>query len=148
VISMDLAARFAMYADDFERSYADRNWARLRSYFTSDAVYECKSPEALAFRVVGRDAVLARFETVTDAFDRRFDSRSISFAPAMVEGQRVSISGVVLYTLSGTPPFHLPFSELADYRSGQIVRLEDTASPEAIGELADWMARYGDRLQR
>lgn len=69
---MDLAARFTAYANDFERSYADRDWARLGPYFASDAIYECRAPEVLAFRVVGRAAILNRFETVTDAFDRGF----------------------------------------------------------------------------
>ena len=147
-MSIDLAARFAAYADDFERAYVDRNWARLGPYFADDAVYECRSPPALAFRVVGRAAILERFADVTDAFDRRFDSRSISFAPARVDGQRVSITGVVVYTLAGAPPFRLPFTELADYRGAAIAHLEDAASPEALAELADWMGRYGERLQR
>ena len=147
-MSMDLAARFHAYADDFERSYADRNWARLAPYFASDAVYECKNPEALAFRVEGRTAILARFESVTEAFDRRFDSRSISFASTAVEGQTVSVTGMVLYTVSDAPPLRLPFTEFAEYRGGEIIRLEDTATVEAIGEVAEWMARFADRLQR
>jgi hypothetical protein len=143
---MDLAARFISYADDFERAYADRNWQRLAPYFTADAVYECKQPEALAFRVVGRGAILERFATVTDAFDRRFDSRTITFGPPRVDGARVSITGVVLYTLSDAPPLRLPFTEVALYRAAEIVHLEDASTDEALAAVADWMARYGDRL--
>ena len=147
-MSMDLAARFRAYANDFERSYADRTWARLAAYFASEAVYECKSPEALAFRVEGRAAILARFESVTEAFDRRFDSRAISFASTAVEGQTVTVTGLVLYTVSGAPPLGLPFTEFAEYRGGEIVRLEDAATVEAFGEVTEWMARFADRLQR
>lgn len=145
---MDLTARFHTYADDFERSYADRNWARLAPYFAADAVYECKSPEALAFRVEGRAAILARFESVTEAFDRRFDSRSLKFASTAVEGQTVTVTGLVLYTVSDAPPLRLPFTEFAEYRGGEIIRLEDAASVEAFGEVTEWMARFADRLQR
>jgi hypothetical protein len=132
---MNLAARFTAYATDFERSYADRDWARLGPYFAGDAVYECRAPEMLAFRVVGRAAILERFATVTEVFDRRFDSRSMSFEPAVVDGQRVSITGLVVYALSGAPDFRLPFSEVAEYRGTEIVHLEDASSPEALSEL-------------
>jgi len=147
-MSMDLAARFHAYADDFERSYADRDWARLAPYFASDAVYECKSPEVLAFRVEGRAAILARFESVTEAFDRRFAARSISFASTAVEGQTVTVTGLVLYTVADAPPLRLPFTEFAEYRGGEIIRLEDAATVEAFGEVTEWMARFADRLQR
>src|SRR5262245_38264747 len=116
VTRMDLAGCFTAYADDFERSYADGNWLRLEPYFASDAVYECREPAVLAFRVVGRAAIFERFATVTAAFDRRFDSRSIRIGPPTVAGARVVVTGVVLYTLSGAPLLELPFSETATYR--------------------------------
>ena len=143
---MDLAARFREYADAFERSYADREWARLASYFAADAIYECVTPEILAFRVVGRAAILERFASVSDAFDRRFDSRTLHIDELHTDGDRVAVRGAVVYTLRDAPPVRLPFTEIAEYRSGEIIRLEDGASPADIAALADWMARYGQRL--
>jgi len=148
VTRMDLAGRFVSYADDFERSYADGDWLRLEAYFASDAVYECREPAALAFRVVGRAAIFERFAAVTAAFDRRFDSRSIRVGPPTVAGARVSVTGVVVYTLSGAPPLALPFSETATYRGAEIVHLEDASSDAALADVAEWMARYGDLLPR
>jgi hypothetical protein len=148
VTHMDLAARFTRYADDFERAYADGNWRRLETYFAPDAIYECRNPAPLAFRVVGREAIVQRFASVTDAFDRRFDARSISFEPPTVEGMGVSITGIVLYTVGGAPPLRLPFTETATYRETQIIHLEDASTDVAMVEVADWMAHHGDRLRR
>ncbi len=144
---MDLAARFLAYANDFEHSYADRNWDRLAPYFAADAVYESAVPAALAFRVEGREAILARFAMATDAFDRRFDSRTLRLDPPRLSEQRVTVTGVATYGLAGAPSFSLPFAEVADYRGDEIVRLEDSAAPECVQQLADWMARYGSRLR-
>jgi SnoaL-like domain len=143
---MDLVARFEAYANDFERSYADRDWSRLASYFAADAVYECREPQELAFHVEGRDAILARFDEVANAFDRRFDSRSMTLDPPREQGTHVSVTGVAIYTLAGAPALRLPFSEVAEYRRAEIVRLEDASTAEAIGAVAEWMARYGARL--
>lgn len=141
---MDLTAQFLAYAHDFERSYADRDWRRLGPYFAADAVYECSTPAELAFRVEGRDAILARFEMATDAFDRRFDSRALQLDPPHASGQRVSVTGLVVYTLAGAAPFRLPFAEVADYRGDEIVRLEDSATAEDVRRLLDWMAQHGN----
>ena len=143
---MDLAARFLAYAGDFERSYADRNWDRLAPNFAADAVYESAVPAELAFRVEGREAILARFAMATDAFDRGFDSRLLQLDPPRVSAERVAVTGVVVYTVAGAPSFSLPFTEVAGYRGDEIVHLEDSAAPECVQQLADWMARYGSRL--
>jgi hypothetical protein len=142
----DLAARFREYADAFERSYADGRWARVAAYFSADAVYECVAPESLAFRVVGRAAILERFATVCDAFDRRFDSRSMQIDELRVDAERVSVRGVVIYTLCDAPPLCLPFTETAEYRGEQIIRLEDGADAADVVAIATWMAQYGQRL--
>ena len=143
---MDLAQRFRAYANDFERSYADRQWSRLGPYFAVDAIYECRAPESLAFRVVGRAAILERFALVTDAFDRRFESRTMHVDEPLAQGERVSIRGVVVYTVRDAPLLRLPFAEVAEYRSGEIIHLEDSASPSDVVAIGEWMARYGDRL--
>jgi len=144
---MDLVQRFIDYANDFERSYADGDWCRLAQYFASDAVYESATPEPLAFRVTGRSAILERFRAASDAFDRRFDSRCLSFAPPRAEGTRVTIEGEVVYGVAGVPPFRLPFREVAEYRGGEILRLEDTAPAEVVDELGRWMAQHGAKLR-
>ena len=143
---MDLVARFQAYVSDFERSYADGDWSRLGPYFAPDAVYDSVAPEPLGFRVVGRAAILEHFANVTAMFDRRFDTRVMHTEPPYVEHRRVALRGVVVYTLRDTPPLRLPFSEIAEYRSGEIVRLQDSASPEDVRVLTEWLAMYGDRL--
>jgi hypothetical protein len=145
---VDLAARFQEYADDFERSYADRDWPRLGRYFAADAVYECTSPPELAFRVEGRAAILSRFEQMTDGFDRIFASRTMRLDPPHRSGERVTVRGVVVYAVAGAPPFELPFTEVAEFRGDEIVRLEDAAAPETVRRMTEWLALYGDRLVR
>jgi SnoaL-like domain len=145
---MDLATRFQAYADDFERSYADGDWLRLAPYFTDDAVYECVSPPELAFRVEGRAAILARFEEVTNTFDRTFASRTMRFDLPHQSGRHVTIGGVVVYAAPDAPPFELPFTEIAEFRGAEIVRLEDAAGPETAARMREWFALYGDRLAR
>src|SRR5262249_22684159 len=73
---------------------------------------------------------------------------SIRIGPPTVAGARVSVTGVVVYTLSGAPPLGLPFSETATYRGAEIVHLEDASSDAALADVAEWMARYGDLLPR
>ena len=143
---MDLVTRFQSYVSDFERSYGDGDWSRLSAYFAADAVYESVAPAPLGFRVVGRPAILEHFASVTEAFDRRFDTRVMHTDPPRAERGHVSLRGLVIYTLRDTPPLRLPFTEIAEYRDGEIVRLEDTATPEDIRALSDWMTQYGGRL--
>jgi hypothetical protein len=145
---IDLAARFQDYADAFERAYMDRDWSQLERYFAADAVYECVSPPELAFRAEGRGAILARFAAVTDGFDRTFASRTIRLEPPHQSGERVTVRGVVVYAVPSTPPFELPFTEVADFRGDEIVRLEEIAAAETVHRMADWLTRYGDRRTR
>jgi hypothetical protein len=51
-----------------------------------------------------------------------------------------------VYTVRDAPPLRLPFAEIAEYRSAEIIRLEDSASPSDVLALGEWMARHGDRL--
>jgi hypothetical protein len=145
---IDLAARFQEYAEDFERAYVDRDWLRLAHYFAVDAVYECVSPPELAFRAEGRAAILARFEAVTDGFDRTFASRTMRLEPPRRSGERVTASGIALYTVPDAPPFELPFTEVADFRGDEIVHLEDIAVAETVLRMAEWLTLYGDRRRR
>ena len=50
----------------------------------------------------------------------------------------------MMVTLAEVPV--LPFAEVAEYRSGEIIHLEDSASPSDVVAIGEWMARYGDRL--
>ena len=143
---MDLARPFQAYARRLRTILCRPRLVRLGPYFAIDAVYECRSPESLSFRVDGRAAILERFALVTDGFDRTFDSRTIRFDAPRVEGERVSIRGAVVYTLGDAPPLRLPFAEVADYRGGEIIRLEDCAEPADILALGAWMVEFGDRL--
>ena len=82
---MSIADCYRAYAEAFEESLADDDWSRLEQYFTDDAVYR---PDGTpASDVTGRDAVLARLKGGVDQFDRRMDSREISFTTD-VDGDR------------------------------------------------------------
>jgi hypothetical protein len=70
------------------------------------------------------------------------------FDPPRRSGQHVTISGVVVYAVPGAPPFELPFTEVAEFRGGEIVHLEDAAPPETARRMGEWFALYGDRLTR
>ena len=80
---MNIGARFMAYAADFEQTYADDDWGRLRGHFCDDAVYEVKSP-SFPCRLVGTEAIFAGMKRSVDGFDRKFDSRSISVKGAPV----------------------------------------------------------------
>src|SRR5262249_62051485 len=74
---MSLVERYRAYAADFERTFADDDWSRLKQYFTEDATY---STPANGLRVSGREADLALLGTAAFKFDRRFATRSLSTA--------------------------------------------------------------------
>src|SRR5678816_3177764 len=40
---MNIMEQFITYAGDFEKTFGDDDWTRLRRYFADDAVYEVKS---------------------------------------------------------------------------------------------------------
>ncbi len=139
---MDLLQRFAAYAADFEKTFEDDDWTRLKDYFAEDAIYTIKGTP-FDCKVRGRDAIFRAIKKSIDGFDRRFDKREIAPGAApVVEGNRVTFSGSGRYEKEGVDTLTILLSETAEVNeTGLIVSLEDVY-PEGQEEMLRWLERY------
>src|SRR5262245_8149981 len=138
---MGIQDRYLEYADAFEKSYDDDDWSRIDQYFTENAVYE---GEPLAS---GRAAVLARLKNGVDNFDRRMDSRSLSFEKPSVKGDTVTVRWKAKYTKKGLPDLAISGLEHAKFDGNRIQTLRDEFDPPAQKAMGDWMQKHGKALQ-
>jgi SnoaL-like domain len=138
---MGIQDRYLEYADAFEESYEDDDWSRIEQYFTENAVYE---GEPLAR---GRAAVLARLKNGVDNFDRRMDSRTLSFDKPTVKGDTVTVRWKATYTKKGLPDLTISGAELAKFDGNRIQTLRDEFDPAAEKSMGDWMQKHGKSLQ-
>jgi hypothetical protein len=142
---MSIKDRYQAYADAFEESLEDDDWARLEEYFTEDAVYRPDGTEES--QIAGRDAVMQRLKGGVDQFDRRMDSREIEFTKELrEEGSCVEADWKVRYTKSGTPDVEITGTETAEFRDDRIYILSDAFEPEAQSNIEGWMRDYGKTL--
>ena len=140
---MDIMQSFMAYAGDFERTYADDDWARLQAYFADDAVYAVESA-TFGCRLVGPAAILAGIRKSVSGFDRRFDEREIAVVSGPdVEGDEMRIGWTVTYRKAGMAPFVLRGRSAVRYRDGVIAALTDSYEPAVERELADWQRANG-----
>ena len=101
---MDVIKRFTEYADDFEKTFADDDWSRLRQYFTDDAVYEGVGSDAFSFKAEGIDAVLAHMKSSLDGFDRKFATRTLELTSDLAaDDDQVSFDWKGIYSVAGAP---------------------------------------------
>ncbi len=138
---MGIQDRYTDYADAFERSYEDDDWSRIEQYFTEDAVYE-GDPVAR-----GRDAVLARLQNGVNGFDRRMDSRTLTFEKPTVDGNTVTVRWKAAYTKQGLPNLQISGREFATFKGDRIATLRDEFDPAAQQAMGDWMQKHGKALQ-
>jgi hypothetical protein len=138
---MAIRERYLAYADAFEKSYVDDDWSRIEPYFTDDATY-VGEPSAR-----GREAVLAKLKGGVDAFDRRMDSRKISFEEPTVEGNTLRVRWKGLYTKRGLPDLAISGAEIAEFQGDRIALLRDEFDPEAQKAMGEWMTKHGAALQ-
>jgi hypothetical protein len=138
---MGIQDRYLEYADAFEESYEDDDWSRIEQYFTENAVYE---GEPLAR---GRAAVLARLKNGVDNFDRRMDSRTLSFDKPTVKGDTVTVRWKATYTKKGLPDLTISGAELAKFDGNRIQMLRDEFDPAAEKAMGDWMQKHGKTLR-
>ena len=135
---MDIMQSFMAYAGDFERTYVDDDWTRLRRYFADDAVYEVQSKQ-FGCRLVGPDAILAGMKRSVNGFDRRFEQREIAVVDGpVVEGDEMRVGWQVTYRKAGLAPFVLRGRSSARYRDGVIAQLTDSFGADLEVELAEW----------
>ncbi len=139
---MDPLQRFAAYAADFEKTFADDDWTRIKGYFAEDAIYTVRGTP-FDCEVRGRDAIFRAIKKSIDGFDRRFDKREIApDATPVVEGNRVTFSGSGRYEKEGVDTLTIRLSETAEFdETGRIVSLEDVY-PEGQDEMLRWLERY------
>jgi hypothetical protein len=144
---MNPIQRFGEYAAAFEKSFESDDWSHVEPYFADDAVYEIVDGGPIGGLFEGRDAVLGYFKKVLDAFDRRFDSRSLELlaGPEIRDGE-VWMHWRGTYTLAGAPDLVIEGFETVRFEGDRIARLEDRY-PEGAGEsMAAYMSAHGDEL--
>ncbi len=140
---MGIIENFMTYAGEFEETFKDDNWERLRRFFTDDAVYSVRNI-SFACELRGPDAILAGLKKSLDGFDRRFESRSIEIVgePELTDDS-ISISWRVTYTLGDAPPYLLEGRSSARYADDLLVELIDSY-PEGTDErAAEWIDENG-----
>lgn len=123
---MDPLQLFGAYAAEFEETFKDDNWERLRDYFHPDVRYVVAG-SPFDCDIQGRDAVFSGLKKALDGMDRRFDQRDITPKGApLVDGNTVVLSADVHYQKAGLPGLSFSLSETAEYDdAGKIIRLQD-----------------------
>lgn len=116
---------FMQYAAEFEKTYLDDNWERLRPFFAEDASYEIKG-DCSPCLLTGVDAILQGTKKSVNGLDRRFEQREIIPGSDMrSDEETMSISWKAKYTSEGFEPlFLIGFTELV-CRGGKILSLSD-----------------------
>jgi hypothetical protein len=145
---MSKIPRFAQYAAAFEKAYATNDFSAIEPFFTEDAVYEVKDvPPPLGGVQAGRDAILAYFPRVLDAFDRRFATREVKLLDGPREdGDSVWIRGAAIYTAAGVPDLYFELEEQAWFDGDRIRRLEDRYGRIQADALIEYARTHGPKL--
>lgn len=143
---MNILQQFLAYAGDFEKTYADDDWTRLRQYFAEDAVYEVKA-QSFGCKLQGRDAILKGIKKSLDGFDRKFDGRKIKVSSGPdVDETEIRMSWEVTYTKPGWTPYVLSGRSVARYADGKIVYLSDAYEPSVEEAGVTWQRVNGVQL--
>lgn len=139
---MDYIQRFLAYAQDFEKTYKDDDWQRLRQHFADDAVYEVKN-SPVACRLEGCDAILKGIRKSLDGFDRKFTVRRIEVraAPELLENG-VAVAWAGIYEKEGVGSVTITARTEARYDGDRILYMTDAYDPPSA-ESFDWFRRYG-----
>jgi hypothetical protein len=141
----DILERFLAQGRDFERTFLDDDWSRMKQHFAADAVYEALGPGGERF--VGRAELLAALRRAITNFDRRCDSRTlVTTAGLFCEGVEVKREWACTFTLGGAPDLRIEGSERAVYRGELIELLQERLMPESRLSLNAWIAAFGTRL--
>jgi hypothetical protein len=143
---MDTMQRFMAYAADFEKTFEDDDWSRVKPYFADDAVYAVKGA-AFACKLTGPDAICAGIKKSLDGFDRKFDRRDIEVVgQPEVDGDEITLSWKVLYQKEGLASYTLPGRSTVRYRDGKIAYLSDSYDPSVNETFIAWQRDNGFAL--
>ena len=144
---MSKIARFGAYAAAFEKAFENDDWSVVEPFFTEDAVYDAGELPHFGGRIEGRDAILAHFKTVLDAFDRRFESRGIELTEGpFEEGDTVRIVGSAIYRSPGVPELVLSLEERATFEGDRIALLEDIYDRAKADEATAYIEAHREKL--
>lgn len=137
---------FMAYAREFEITYEDDDWQRLRKYFADDAVYEVKNV-SYACRLEGPDAIFAGIKKSLDHFDRPMDSRKIDvLSPPAVDGDSLSVDWAVTYTRGDAPPVRVSATTPCTIVDRRITYLADAYHEGQEELLRAWLDEYAPDL--
>ena len=144
---MDLRARFAQFADDFDRTVEDDDWSRIRVHFAEDAIRQENEPPLIQLRLEGIENVIAQWQEMVERFDRRFDRRIlVRTGPVEQAGNIVSMPWVGIYLVEGTPALLGEGREFATYEGDRIQLLRTTWVDGTAERMMGWAAAYGSRV--
>jgi len=144
---MSALAHFAAYAAAFEEAYRTDDWTQVRPFFREDAVYVVGLDPPMGGRFEGRDAILAYFKRILDAFDRRFESREIgALEGPTVDGDTVWLRGHATYRAAGVPELVLVLEETVRFDGDRIAYLEDAYEPTVIETSRAYLDAHGRGL--
>ncbi len=135
---MDTLTTFMAYAADFELTYIDDDWERVRNHFAEGIVYEVMA-ESFGCKLIGREAIAAGLKKSLDGFDRRFDSREVELVgEPQIDGEVLRAAWNVHYTKAGCDPFTLRGSSTVRCVDGKVMHLTDAYERSAEDEFAGW----------
>jgi hypothetical protein len=124
------------------------DWSVVGRHFAKDAVYETLAGPPMGGYHEGRDAVLASMKQTLDGFDRRFDSREVTFLEGPeLRGDSVWLRALVKYAVAGAPDLVLEGISTATFNGDGIIRLEDSY-PEGVADVVmQYLIAHGEKLQ-
>lgn len=144
--SMDPMQTFLAYAREFEATYEDDDWDRLRKYFADDAVYEVRNV-SYACWLQGPEAIFAGIKKSLDHFDRPMDSRKIDvLSPPSVDGDSLSVDWAVTYTRGDAPPIRVAATTSCTIQEGRITHLADAYDDGQEEQLRAWLEDHAPDL--
>jgi len=144
---MSLIDRYAAYAAAFEETYADDDWSRLEQFFTEDAVNNLLGGPPFAGRHEGRAEILEQLRNSVNAFDRKFDKRTLEILTGPnLKGNEVNIEWAATYEKVGAPLVRIEGTERAVFEGDRIALLEDGFAEGTGEKLMAWMAEHGTKL--
>ena len=133
---------FKSYAAAFEESYTDDHWERLDKYFADDTRYDAGDGQWFT----GKAAVIRRLQSSVESLDRRFEHRTLTTEPGVLEEHTVSYRWGLTLAVTGAPYLMVSGTEHIVYKGDKIVEMQDVFDDEVIHSLQRWMSSFGSQL--
>lgn len=142
---MNIVERFNRFAADFEDSVKDDNWVRLKKHFVADATYvNVGGPEPM---VRGAEEIVCFLKGDVEAFDRRFDSRTlVGLTEPNAAGSHLSRKWRCTFKLRGAPDLVTEGEARYEFDGDLIRAIEEEITPESMRNFMRWMDEHGSKL--